>query len=389
MGNRVFVTGLAAVCGEANSIEDIWHSICTERQLSATTSSNEFLVEKAALGKSDAKILARHQIMALAVVEQAWTKAGLSKARNSLRGEGKTFRDERFGCFGGSALGGLTVLLEESASSKGVSPYGLSRWRGNAIGAVTGIRFGLGGANFSLNAASATGSQLLCLAGMCIQSGLMDAAVVVAADILPADYISRAMGANGSLTTDRKALPLSEGRKGMAPSEGAACIILESEKRVRLRETHPIMEWCGGGMANEAFHLLAPLPNGDVLCKLLHDAKKLAKDKIDWLSLHATGTSKFDLIETAAVAAVFGNERPWLSAFKRTTGHTLAAAGIIEAALLGTGFVTATVPPWPQNTDPALQLNFCRPTQFSAPKTALQIGQGMGGNVVVNLFRAV
>jgi 3-oxoacyl-(acyl-carrier-protein) synthase len=81
---------------------------------------------------------------------------------------------------------------------------------------------------------------------------------------------------------------------------------------------------------------------------------------------------------------------PWISALKRTTGHALAASGLLEASLIAEGLRVRAVPSWPSGIDPALGLpNFSPNGRAVEPKLSVQIGQGMGGTVVVNLLGSV
>jgi 3-oxoacyl-(acyl-carrier-protein) synthase len=278
-------------------------------------------------------------------------------------------------------------LVEREASHKGrFHPYAISRWRGNSVGAAVTLRFGLGGCDFSLNAASGTGAQVVNLAGTLVRHGLAEVVMVVAADPAPPAGLMRAMESNRSVSVEGCARPLGAGRAGMNPSEGAACVVLESERHAATRGAQPLAEWLGGETANESYHLLAPEPGAAVLSELLQRA--LAEYPApDWLSLHATGTPRFDAVEVGCLQRVFGGDLPWVSAMKRTTGHALGASGVIEAVLLMEGLRLGRVPSWPANTDPALGLT-C-PRLAPKPRTAFQIGQGMGGSVVVNVFAAL
>jgi len=284
----------------------------------------------------------------------------------------------------------------EMGSAKKFSPYSISRWRSNAISAVTTVRYGLGGPDFSLNAASATGAQILYLAGSLVASGMADLIVAVAADSEVTPVVRSAMERNRSVSSNVDCRPLSAGRSGMAPVEGAACVILESEAHARRRGASPMAEWISGELANEACHLMAPAPDARVLEELLHRVRVCAVDRrgegseVDWISLHATGTPRFDAAEVGCLHRVFGTSLPWISALKRTTGHALAASGLLEASLVAEGLRVCAVPSWPSDIDPALGLPDL-PFHSAAvePKLAVQIGQGMGGTVVVNLLGAV
>ena len=170
-------------------------------------------------------------------------------------------------------------------------------------------------------------------------------------------------------------------------------MILESEEHAQSRGAKPIAEWLGGECANEAHHLFAPMESGSVLRSLLEQViAKYVPERdglrgVDWISLHATGTKRFDAIEIDVLKDYFGDaEIPWISALKRVYGHALSASGVIEAILVTEGIRRGEVPPWPRGIDPALGLVELGEGKAPCPKVALQIGQGMGGVVVVNAF---
>jgi 3-oxoacyl-[acyl-carrier-protein] synthase II len=176
----------------------------------------------------------------------------------------------------------------------------------------------------------------------------------------------------------------------MNPAEGAAALILESEEHASLRGVTPWAEWLGGRSANECHHLQAPDPSGCTLERLIRGVIGDAEGReVDWLSLHATGTARFDTVECSVVSRVFGERRPWISAFKGMTGHTLSASGLIEAVLLVQGLRHGQYPALPRQIDDNLGLKLPDLAIRTTPITALQIAQGMGGDVVVNLLSVV
>jgi 3-oxoacyl-(acyl-carrier-protein) synthase len=219
-----------------------------------------------------------------------------------------------------------------------------------------------------------------------IRTGVADAVVVVAADPFPTPRILETMTRNGSVAKGEESLPLSSGRNGMTPVEGAGCLILESEEHLVARGGVPLAEWVAGECANEAYHLMAPNDEAAVLEEILAHCVS-SKEQIDWISLHATGTLRFDRAEISALKRFFGERLPWITAFKRITGHALGASGLIEAALLCEGLNRGEVPPWPMEIDSSLGLEKTPPRK-PVPKLALQVAQGMGGTVVVNLLRS-
>lgn len=390
-GRRVFITGTGVLSGRASSPGDLWSLAMKGGRVEGAIADDHDLASSIGLAPGDLSILGRHQLLALGVSEQAWSSAGLGSGRNRMRGEGIKERDASFGCVGGSSLGGLVAMERDLAAAQGerFSPYAVSRWRGNSVPAVVSLRHGLGGTVLSLNAASATGAQILWMAGTLIRGGIVDAVVAVAADSTLSDSVSKAMSRNGSVAKKSGSAPLSGSRSGMTPAEGAAALILESEAHVAARGASPIAEWLGGGSANEGYHLQAPDPTGATLERLIREVIQMVADApVDWVSLHATGTSRYDAIELPVLLRIFGDRLPWISAFKRTTGHALSASGLLEAALLVEGFRTKCLPPPLSGVDEALGM----PSPLGVaptPRTALQIGQGMGGDVIVNLLGAI
>lgn len=397
---RVFVTGRSLLVGGMSTVENLWNEVLKEGRLGEVVEEEQVLRKLSGIEPSDAAVLARHQLLALAVAERAWLDSNLPPIRNRLRGESTKERNPRYGFVGGTSIGGLAAMESEidqmATHHPRVSPFAMTRWRGNSLGVVTSLRYGLGGVEFSLNAASATGSQAIYLAGTLIRSGVADLIVVATADPSPTPKIYQSMVRSGSVTKDSTHGPLASGRSGMNPVEGAACIILESEEHAKRRGIKPVAEWLGGECANEAHHLFAPMDGGVVLRQMLEQAIENHIPPIDgiravdWISLHATGTKRFDAIEISALKELFGRGKlPWVSALKRVYGHALSASGIIEALLITEGLKQGEVPPWPIGVDPSLGIDETRESKVTRPNVALQIGQGMGGLVVVNVFAHV
>ena len=389
---RVFITGSGVLSGNASSTADLWSHCLQGKRVGGSIVSDQQIASVIGLSTGDLSILGRHQLLALSAVDQAWRSAGLGSAMNRLRGEGSKERHPSFGCVGGSSLGGLVAMERDLAAAQGerFSPYAVSRWRGNSVPAVVSLRHGLGGTVLSLNAASATGAQILWTAGTLIRSGIVDAVVAVAADSSLSDSVAKAMSRNGSVAKKPGSAPLSGSRSGMTPAEGGAALILESEAHAAARGAVPFAEWLGGGSANEGYHLQAPDPTGATLERLIREVvKDSVRPSVDWVSLHATGTARYDAVECSVLSRVMGEERPWISAFKGVTGHALSASGLIEAVLLVEGLKLGQCPPLPSEVDDSLGLRLPDSSSSPVPKTALQIAQGMGGDVVVNLLSAI
>lgn len=382
---RVFVSGRGVVFSQGLDLDALWKSVAADKMIHPIPFSSEELRSAAGISESDFRILDRHQALALCAVQSAWKEARLPQRFNSLRGQGQKHRAPDFGCLGGSSLGGLSAFDQESGLKP--HPFSLARWRGNSVAAAVSLRFGLGGCSLALSAASASGSQALWMAGFLIRSGVINQAVVVFSDSKPSDRIMRAMRRTGSVSVDVTGRPLSHQRLGMIPREGAAAIILEADRSLVDRGGVPVCEWLGGESQTEAFHLIAPERSGRVLESLLRSAKQtLGTSCRPWISLHATGTRIFDAIELQVIKKVFAGESPWIMAVKRTMGHTLGAAGVLDAAFISEGLYRGQWPSWPSDMDPLIAFPNGPSLSASPPEKCIQIGQGMGGVVTINLW---
>ncbi len=126
--------------------------------------------------------------------------------------------------------------------------------------------------------------------------------------------------------------PFDEGRNGLNLGEAAAYLLLEAEEEVSNRQIWGRIT--GFGNANDAFHQTASSENGEGAFRAISAAMKkagISASKIDYINAHGTGTKNNDLSESMALKRVFGDKIPDFSSTKSFTGHTLGAAGAIEA----------------------------------------------------------
>ncbi len=328
---------------------------------------------------------------AAAVLDAAWTKAGLSSARNRLDGRGDRIRHPDTALVVGSSL----ALADEACRAtenrgKRLSPFALSKLRGNALTAPLAIRFGLGGGSHCVSAASATGGAAVVHAANLIRTRQAERVVVVCLDEMRHNIITSGLGSTGASSVSEKSQPLSEDRSGMRPISAAVAMILETDRSCQARGQCSMARWLGGCVRHDCHHLMVPMPSGDALIEASVSSLEqagLTTSAIDWVSLHATGTRIWDDLEIRCAKRLFGPQLPHLSAFKRSFGHTMGAAGLLEAGLLCEGLAARRVPPWPYPTDPALELT--RPLKIQEYATnAMMWSAGMGGDVAANIFSA-
>lgn len=184
--------------------------------------------------------------------------------------------------------------------------------------------------------------------------------------------------------------PFGRDRDGINIGEGAAIFVMS--------KTPAAISLAGCGETSDAHHISAPHPDGAgaiaAMAKALQDADVAASD-IDYINLHGTATEQNDRMEAKAVFSVFGSEAP-CSSTKRLTGHTLGAAGAIEAGLCWLALTEQTaLPPhrWDGNGDTELQpiqltngsLQQCENVQ-QPPRLALSNSFAFGGNNISLIF---
>jgi 3-oxoacyl-[acyl-carrier-protein] synthase-1 len=143
-------------------------------------------------------------------------------------------------------------------------------------------------------------------------------------------------GFNALMILDKEhCRPFDSTRNGLNLGEGAAYIVLESEKEVARSGRKPIAELKGYGNANDAFHQTASSPEGVGAFNAMQLALQsggVTPEQIDYINAHGTATENNDLSEGLGMKRLFGDHLPYFSSTKPYTGHTLAAAGSIEAA---------------------------------------------------------
>jgi 3-oxoacyl-[acyl-carrier-protein] synthase-1 len=142
-------------------------------------------------------------------------------------------------------------------------------------------------------------------------------------------------GFNSLMILDKEhCRPFDSSRNGLNLGEGAAYIVLESEKEVDRSRRKPLAELKGYGNANDAFHQTASSPEGEGALSAMTLALSMAgikPNEVDYINAHGTATENNDLSEGLGLKRLFGEQVPYFSSTKPFTGHTLAAAGSIEA----------------------------------------------------------
>ena len=165
-----------------------------------------------------------------------------------------------------------------------------------------------------------------------IRAGLLDYALVGGTDALTRFTLN---GFNTLMILDKELCrPFDENRKGLNLGEGAAYLLLASEKGLDQLGKKPYARMSGYANANDAFHQTASSPEGTgsfLAMKGALDHAGFTPEDIDYINLHGTGTQNNDIAEGTAIQKLFGPNYPKMSSTKAYTGHTLGASGAVEA----------------------------------------------------------
>jgi 3-oxoacyl-[acyl-carrier-protein] synthase-1 len=183
---------------------------------------------------------------------------------------------------------------------------------------------GIAGPSWAISTACSSGAKAIAAARELILAGVCDAVVAGGADSLCATTAG-GFHALQALARDRT-LPLSRRRDGLTLGEGAALFLVT-------RDAEGVC-LLGSGEAQDAHHMSAPDPEGSGAQRSLREALAdagVSPHAIEYVNLHGTGTPANDAMEARAISAVFGSDTP-CSSTKPLVGHTLAAAGAVEAA---------------------------------------------------------
>ena len=191
---------------------------------------------------------------------------------------------------------------------------------------------GISGYINTISTACSSAANAMMLGARLIEQGRLDRVLVGGVD--PLTKFTVAGFRSLMIYDDAWCRPFDETRAGLNLGEGAAFLVLENEKSLKLTGHKTRCYLKGWANAADAYHQTASSPDGKgATLAILNALKKanLAHEDIDYINAHGTGTKNNDLSESVAIQNVFGKDIPAFSSTKSFTGHTLAAAGAIEA----------------------------------------------------------
>ena len=238
--------------------------------------------------------------------------------------------------------------------------------------------FGLTGPAVVVSSACSSSAKVFASARRMIAAGLIDAAVVGGVDSL---CLTTLYGFNSlGLISEQACRPFDAQRNGISIGEAAAFALLERTPEHLDADAVLLL---GVGESSDAYHMSSPHPDGLGARMAMQDALQMAglePSDIDYINLHGTATQSNDAAEGKAVADVFGSSTP-CSSTKGATGHTLGAAGGVEAVICALALQHGLLPAGlnTRQLDPALDLDYLLANREQPVAHVLSNSFGFGG----------
>ena len=248
----------------------------------------------------------------------------------------------RVGCIMGTGIGGMATIetqldLLRERGAEAVSPLAVPLMMANAASGVVAMRHGLKGPSYGTVSACAAGAHALGTAFRMVQHGDAQACVAGGAEAGITSLAQAAFAGMGATSPSGESRPFDARRDGFIMGEAAAALVLETEEGAKERGAEILGYVIGYGATADAHHLTAPEPSGEGASRAIELAladAEIGPEDIDWVNAHGTSTPLNDSSETEALKSSLGDRAHELpvSSLKGSIGHTLGAAGAVEAA---------------------------------------------------------
>ncbi|MEN9206710.1 MAG: beta-ketoacyl-ACP synthase II [Gloeomargarita sp. GMQP_bins_120] len=406
---RVVVTGLGAITPLGNTVADYWAGLLAGRSgigpiTLFDTSGHACRIAGEVkdfdpcgyLERRDAKRMDRFAQFAVCASLQAVQDAGLTITPENAAQVGVVI---------GTGVGGLRIMEEQHQvlQQKGpdrLSPFTVPMMICNMAAGLTAIHLGAKGPNSCPVTACAAGANAIGDAFRLIQQGYAQVMVCGGTEgaVTPLSMAAFAACRAMSLRNEdpqRASRPFDRDRDGFVMGEGAGVLVLEALSHAQARGARIYAELVGYGCTCDAYHITAPVPDGEGATRAMELALKdgnLRPDQVSYINAHGTSTPANDITETKAIKRALGDHayQVAVSSTKSMTGHLLGGSGGIEAVATVLAVYHDRVPPTINldHPDPECDLDYV-PHQARAMlvEVALSNSFGFGGHNVTLAFR--
>ena len=370
---RVVVTGMGAITALGQGVAPSWAGLIEGRSGIATIQAFDpsrvdarvaaevrDFDPSAVLDRKEMRRMDRYIQFGLVAAREAMDQAGLPPRLDDDMAE-------HTGVIVGSGLGGVNTLFDNMLlmGERGpdrVSPFFIPMGIANVGSGQIAISSGAIGPNFATVSACATGGHAIGEAWETIRRG--DAEMMIAGGVEAGVHEGTVAGfaSMKALSTrnddpERASRPFDTGRDGFVIGEGAGVVILETLEHAEQRGAEPLAELVGYGATADASHITLPAPGGIGAVRAARRALEKAgldPSEIQHVNAHATSTPEGDKAELQAIKTIFGDHagNVTVTANKSMIGHTLGAAGAIEAIVTILAIREGCIPPTINLVDP-------------------------------------
>ena len=407
MNRRVVITGTGLLTPVGLDVPSSWAALLRGQsgaapitQFDATDFKVRFACEvkgfepELYIDRKEAKRTDRFAQFAIAASVQAMRQAGLDDA--SIGGIDPT----RFGVIIGSGIGGIWTFEEQhrkliERGPSRISPFFVPMFISDIAAGLVSIRWGLKGPNYCTVSACASSAHAVGNAFRAIKYGEADVMVAGGTEATVSPQTVAGFAAMTALserndTPETASRPFDATRDGFVLGEGSGIVILEELEHARARGAEIVAEVVGYGQTADAYHITAPAEGGEGAVRAIQLALKEAgatPDDVDYVNAHGTSTPANDKNESMAIRTALG-ERAYqviVGSTKSMTGHTLGAAGGVEAVISALVCREGKIPPTINfhERDPDCDLDYATAGMVERPvRLALSNSFGFGGHNV-------
>ena len=338
MTDPVYLSKPGVVCAAGSSVDELWRS-CASGDRSGIKKVRSLSGKEFFAGRADDKALhetaARFDMRCIRLED-----AALVQIEREILGALSAYGPSRVAVCVGSCDNGTELSLPAHAAfiADGAFPPGYTLEEQGADYAATYVseKYGIRGPSLAFSTACSSSAGAIIKAAELLKSGLADAVIAGGVDVV-SDTVLLGFDSLEAVSPEITN-PLSANRKGITLGEGAAFFVMTRDVP---KDGEPV-RLLGWGESADAYHMTSPDPSGAGAARAMKAAlvrAGLMPDKIDYINLHGTGTKFNDAMEAKAVAEVFSDRKVSVGSTKPLTGHTLGAAGALEAAICYTALI--------------------------------------------------
>jgi 3-oxoacyl-[acyl-carrier-protein] synthase-1 len=342
MPQRIYITGIGIISSIGNDANSVFTSLSDGKSgISGITLLDTNLKDKFPLaevkmttadllgivGYNGKKNLTRTALLGMIAAREAVKSAGI-----------ESINEYRTGLISATTVGGMDRSENFYKEFLGNQKKGhlidvINHDCGDSTERIADF-LGLTGFMTTISTACSSSANSIMFGAQLIKAGYIDRVIAGGTDSVTKFTLN---GFNTLMILDKNGCrPFDENRAGLTLGEGAAYLVMESEEVIKTRNNQVIAELAGYGNANDAYHQTASSPEGTGAWLAMDKALLLSglnPEDIDYVNVHGTGTQNNDLSEGIALQKIFGKNMPPFSSTKSYTGHTLGAAGAVEAVI--------------------------------------------------------